>query len=127
MMGIGYVMTTSGKRPIAVGAFANGMRAMILLYADDLRSADEFFSKVSDIHVSDEMINLAKKIIKSKATRFDPATLERDGDVAPASAKPIASPRDSNVINLIDALKRSVRGRSKQPADVDNPTRRSRT
>jgi non-homologous end joining protein Ku/predicted RNase H-like HicB family nuclease len=127
MMGIGYVMTTFGKRPIAVGALANGMRAMTLLYADDLRNPDEFFSKISDIHVSDEMINLAKKIINSKATRFDPTTLERDGEVAPASAKLIASPRDSNVINLIDALKRSVGSKSKQPADIDNPTRRSRT
>jgi non-homologous end joining protein Ku len=65
------------------------------------------------------MMKLAQRIIRTKAAEFDPAMLEDHYRTSlvrilneklgkRAAPAPIATPSRENVINLIDALKRSI-------------------
>jgi DNA end-binding protein Ku len=136
MLGIGHVVLAQRERPIALGAFGKGMRAMTLRYPYEVRNADEYFADIPDIHVPDDMRILAEHILESKATNFDPSHFE-DGyesaliemlnrrQAGVPTPKPAVQPRSpSNVINLIDALRRSIKSpKRKQSGSLKNARR----
>ena len=75
------------------------------------------------------MLELAEHILKTKRAHFDPAKFsDRYEDALKAliqakqagKAPPAAPPKPSNVINLMDALRRSVRAEQ----DGEGPSRR---
>lgn len=129
MLGIGRVVLAGRERPIALGAFGKGMRAMTLRYPYELRSASEYLTEIPDIRVSKEMRTLAEHIVETKTSDYDPSRFEDRYEVAlvemlksKQAGLPLAIPASqpnspSNVINLMDALRRSLKkGERKQPA-----------
>jgi DNA end-binding protein Ku len=99
----------------------------------EVRKEDEYFADIPDVKISSEMLKLAEHIVETKATEFDPSEfvdhyetavvdlLKSKQAGAPRSAKPAAK-APSNVVNLMDALKRSLqegkKGKSKSPSIV---------
>ena len=85
---------------------------------------EEYFSDIEDIKVPGEMLKLAEHIVDTKAGDFDPTAFEDHYETAlvellrkkqagfkpPKTKEHVAAPR--NVINLMDALRRSVAGRA---------------
>jgi DNA end-binding protein Ku len=106
-----------------------GLMAYTLRYAAELRSASEYFSDVKTPKIDAEQLSLAKELIQRKAGKFDPSKFTDDYEAAlrelvkakmkhlpvPVEEKP--APR-AKVINLMDALRRSVKSRheEKSPA-----------
>jgi DNA end-binding protein Ku len=103
-----------------------GLMAYTLRYADELRSAADYFSDVKTPKIDAEQLSLAKELIQRKAGKFDPSKFTDDYEAAlrelvkakmkhlplPLEEKP--APR-AKVINLMDALRRSVKSSDEKP------------
>ena len=108
--------------------------ATALRYRTEVRDEKKYFSDIPDVKVSQDMLDLAIHILKSKKQHFDPDKFEdryEDALVKLIKAKHAGKPlpkleeaKPSNVINLMDALKRSVKAETGQ-AGKAAPSRRA--
>jgi DNA end-binding protein Ku len=99
-----------------------GLLATTLRYKNEVRDADSYFDDIPNVKVAPDMLKLAVHILDSKKGHFEPGKFEdryesalQDLIKAKKAGKPapaIAEPRPSNVINLMDALRRSARADS---------------
>jgi len=97
-----------------------GLLATTLRYKNEVRNEHDYFDDVPDIKVPADMLKLATQILESKKGHFDPGKFEDRYETAltelikakrAGKAPPVmAEARPSNVINLMDALRRSARG-----------------
>jgi DNA end-binding protein Ku len=96
-----------------------GLMAYTLRYADELRKPAEFFGSIKKAAVDEEQLSLAEMLIKRKAAKFDPEKFKDQYEVAlrelvEAKVKhaPIPqeepAPKSGKVINLMDALRKSI-------------------
>ncbi len=104
-----------------------GLMAYTLRYADELRKPDEFFGNIKKANVEEEQLSLAEELIKRKTAKFDPSKFKDQYEVALrelVEAKvrnaPIPqeepAPRAPKVINLMDALRKSIADGQKSAA-----------
>jgi DNA end-binding protein Ku len=97
-----------------------GMMAYTMRYAQELREPKEYFSDSKKPKVDEDSLDLAKQLIKRKSAPFDPAKFV-DGyevavkelvqakiDHAPMPKDEAPAPKRSNVVSLMDALKKSI-------------------
>ena len=85
-----------------------------------MRSEDEYFDEIQDVKVTKDMLDLARHIVNQKSGRFEPDKFEDHYETAlvdlinsKRSGKPITPkerPRGENVVDLMDALRKSVGG-----------------
>jgi non-homologous end joining protein Ku len=119
MVGMGRVILAKRERPIIVEPLGKGLRGMTLRYAHEVRSEAEYFSDIPEIELPDEMLRIAQHILETKTADFNPAFLEdryrtvlvemlRDKQAQLPKPVGAAPPSPENVINLMDALKRSL-------------------
>jgi DNA end-binding protein Ku len=122
--GLGKIAMSGREHLMAVCAPSDpklpGLMAYTLRYAAELRSASEYFSDVKTPKIDAEQLSLAKELIQRKVGKFDPSKFTDDYEAAlrelvkakmkhlplPLEEKP--APR-AKVINLMDALRRSVK------------------
>jgi DNA end-binding protein Ku len=133
--GIGKIAVGGREHLIAITAPSDeklaGLMGYFLRYAEELRSAAEYFSEVKAGKVDEEQLALAKELIKRKTKAFDPSTFTDDYEVAlrelvDAKLKHIPIPKQEvaprgKVIDLMDALRRSV----KEPPEKKKPVARA--
>ena len=118
MVAIGKVVFTSREHIIALEARGKGMMGMTLRYPYEVRKEDEYFDDIPDEKIPRDMLELASHIVESKAGHFKPEKFEDQYEDAlkellkkKQSGQKIEAPRDrepSKVVNLMDALRRSV-------------------
>ena len=98
-----------------------GMMAYTMRYAEELRDPKDYFRDVKKVAIDDDSLGLAKELIKRKAAKFDPSKFVDGYEVAlkelvqakvdkapiPQDEEP-AAPKRGQVINLMDALRKSV-------------------
>src|SRR6202021_3630911 len=92
----------------------------LLRYPYEGRSEDEYFDEIQDVKVTKDMLDLAKHIVNQKSGSFEPDKFEDHYEDAlvdlinsKRSGKPITPkerPRGGNVVDLMEALRRSVGG-----------------
>lgn len=99
-----------------------GMMAYTMRYAAELRRADDYFRDIKQVDVNEDSLSLAKELIKRKAAPFDPSKYVDGYEVAvrelvQAKLQHLPVPRDETpapvrgkVVNLMDALRKSVSG-----------------
>jgi DNA end-binding protein Ku len=119
MVGIGRVVIARRERPIMLESFGKGILGTTLRYPYEVREAEGYFEDVQDIKLSDEIRDLAAHILETKRADFEPAKFEDRYETAlvamlkskqagmPMQAK-ASAPRPTNVVNLMDALRRSI-------------------
>jgi DNA end-binding protein Ku len=102
-----------------------GMMAYTMRYAAELRDPAEYFRDVKKATVSTDSLDLAKELIKRRTAKFDPGQfvdgyeaavkelVEAKLKHAPVPKDEVAQPQRGKVINLMDALRRSVSGDAK--------------
>jgi DNA end-binding protein Ku len=124
---IGRVVLTNREHIIALEPLGKGLMGTLLRYPYEVRSEKEYFDDVQDVKVTKDMLDLAKHIVERKSGSFEPEKFEdhyesalidlinrkRNGIRPTAKAAPKTS---GNVINLMDALKRSLAGERQAPA-----------
>jgi DNA end-binding protein Ku len=126
---IGRVVLTNREHIIALEPLDNGLMGTLLRYHYEVRDEKEYFDDIQDVKVTKDMLDLARHIVIQKAADFEP---EKFGDhyeealTELINAKrngrtvgPKPRPRGENVVDLMDALKRSIA--SEAPAKGKKP------
>lgn len=116
---IGRVVLTNREHIIALEPLESGLMGTLLRYPYEVRSEQEYFDDIQDVKLTKDMLDLAKHIVEKKSGAFEPELFEDHYETAlidlinkkrsgmPIAAK--ATPKSGgNVINLMDALKKSI-------------------
>ena len=118
LVGLARVVFYGHEQLLMLEPLGKGIKATALRYHDEVRDEKGYFSDIEDAKVPKDMLELAEHILKTKQGHFDPSKFtDRYEDALKAlvqaklagRAPPKAPRRPSNVINLMDALRRSVR------------------
>ena len=135
-------LTKSGKAAIGKVAFSGrehivavtpagpddrGMMAYTLRYESELRNAAEYFRDIKQTEINEDALEMAEALIAKRSAKFDPGKFE-DGyetavrELVEAKIKNLPVPQDepvkpqpAKVINLMDALRKSI-GADAEPA-----------
>jgi DNA end-binding protein Ku len=116
---IGRVVLTNREHIVALEPLGKGLMGTLLRYPYEVRDEKDYFGDIQDVKVTKDMLDLAKHIVEQKSASFEPDHFEdhyeaalidlinkkRSGVRIAAKAAPKSS---GNVINLMDALKRSL-------------------
>ena len=134
MVAIGRVVLTNREHIISLEPLDNGLMGTLLRYPYEVRDEKEYFDDIQDVKVTKDMLDLAKHIVTQKAADFEPEKFEDHYEEAltelinakrngrTIGAKP--RPRGENVVDLMDALKRSITS-EEAPAKVKKPRKAS--
>lgn len=130
MVALGRVVLSKRERVIMLAPWDKGLIGTTLRYPYEVRDAKEYFGDLPKVKVEPDTLRLAEHILQSKAADFDPsqfvdhyeeAVVEmlRKKQAGLAVSREQATPRTHNVVNLMDALRRSIaqeQGESARPA-----------
>ena len=132
---IGRVVLTNREHIIALEPMDKGLVGTLLRYPYEVRGEQEYFDEIQDVKVTKDMLDLAKHIVNQKAGRFDPDKFEDHYEAAlidlinqKRAGKPITPkerPASTNVVDLMEALRRSV-GKEAAPAKASKPAKKPR-
>jgi DNA end-binding protein Ku len=132
---IARVVLTSREHVIALEARDKGLMGMLLRYPYEVRDESEYFDDIQDVKITKDMLDLAKHIVESKSGHFEPTKFEDRYEAAlqelldkKQKGQPIVTAKrtaPSNVFNLMDALKASIKA-DKDPVAADKPSRKTR-
>ncbi|MCF2525603.1 Ku protein [Bradyrhizobium sp. G127] len=117
------VVLSNRERIVAIEPLGKGLLATTLRYAYEVRDEEDFFGDIKTPKISRDMVELASHILDTKASHFDASKFEDEYENAlknlvkqKAAGKTIKAPerpeKAGNVINLMDALKQSLKGRT---------------
>lgn len=136
VVGLGRVVLYRRERIVMLEPRGKGIAARTLRYAYEVRNDEDYFDDIGDVDVSGEMLELAEHIIDKKLTSFDPSRFEDryqnaliDLIKAKTGHRPtpkLDAPKPSNVINLMEALRKSIAAEKKSDAPKDEKARPAR-
>jgi DNA end-binding protein Ku len=119
MVALARIVLAKRERVIMLQPWDKGLIGTTLRYPYEIRDTKEYFDDIPTIKVETEMLKLAEHILKSKTAEFDPsefvdhyedAVVEmlKRKQAGVAVPREQAAPRATNVVSLVDALKRSI-------------------
>jgi len=97
-----------------------GMMAYTMRYQEELRKPAEYFSEIKKVAIDKDSLELAETLIKKRTAKFDPSKFTDGYEVAlkelveakvkhaPIPKDEVVEPKRGKVINLMDALRKSV-------------------
>ncbi|MHB8268545.1 non-homologous end joining protein Ku [Bradyrhizobium sp.] len=117
------IVLSNREHVIAIEPLGKGLLGTTLRYPYELRDEDDYFDDIKNPKISRDMIELASHILDSKAAHFDPSKFKDEYENAlktlvkrKAAGKPVKAvereERPDNVINLMDALRQSLKGKA---------------
>jgi DNA end-binding protein Ku len=119
LAGLARVVLFRRERLLLLRPRGKGLIATALRYNTEVRNEDAYFDEIPNVKVSPDMLKLASHILETKRAKFDPSKFEdryetalTDLIKAKRAGKELPAPsaaRPSNVINLMDALRRSIK------------------
>jgi DNA end-binding protein Ku len=137
-VGLGQLVIRGKSNIVAVKPYGKGLSIETIRFADEVQKADAFFNEVPEITPDRELVGLAEELIKRKVSKFDPKAFKDtyedalreliDAKIEDRAPEAIEEPQlGAKVIDLMEALKRSVggRGASAKPAaeEAAQPTK----
>jgi DNA end-binding protein Ku len=119
MVALARIVLAKREHVAMIEPWGKGLVATVLRYPYEIRDTKEYFDEIADIKVAPDMLKIAEHILKTKTEDFDPSKFvdhyeeavvemlkkKQAGMTVP---KGKASEQPRNVINLMDALRRSV-------------------
>jgi DNA end-binding protein Ku len=127
---------TNREHIIALEPMDKGLMGTLLRYRYEVRDPKEYLDDIQDVKVTKDMLDLARHIVNQKAGRFEPDKFEDQYENAlidlinqKRAGKPItakARPRGENVVDLMDALRKSVSGAAAEPTPAGKPAKKSK-
>lgn len=136
-IGLGQIVIRGKGATVAVRAEGKGLLLQTLHYADEVQKADKFFDDVPAKKPDSELVALATELIEKKTKKFDPAAFHdqytdalkelieaKQEKRAPRAIEEAELP--SNVINLMDALKRSVGKKGDNATQEKKPAKQTK-
>ncbi len=140
MVALAKVVFTSREHIIALEARGKGMMGVTLRYPYEVRNEEEYFDEIENERVPKDMLDLATHIVETKKGKFQPEKFEdryedalKDLIKKKQKGVKIEVPKESepsNVINLMDALRQSVKdgrgGGRRKPARAQRRAKNAR-
>lgn len=131
MVGIGRVVLNRRERMLMLEPRGNGMLATTLRYPYEVRQDGEYFADIADVKLPAEMLDIAQEIIGRKSGHFEPdkftdryeeavVGMLRAKQAGQAFAMPAAE-APANVVNIMDALKRSLEAEGADAGTIRRP------
>jgi DNA end-binding protein Ku len=126
-VGIGQLILRGQSNIAALEPCGRGLLLEILRHADEVKAADAFFEEVPEMKVDKEALELAIELIERKSGKFEPEKLKDEYTEAVwelinakiehrAPTVVTGEAPSAKVINIMDALKKSVKQQGKQAA-----------
>jgi DNA end-binding protein Ku len=119
LVGIARVVLHRREHLVMLEPRGKGIVGTLLRFANEVRDEHDYFDHIPASKVPKDMLELAEHILKTKQAAFDPSEFQDRYESAlkklikakQAGKEPpkAAPPQGSNVINLMDALRRSAR------------------
>ena len=119
-VGVGQFILRGRGNIVAIKPFGKGLLLEVLRHAEEVRAAAPLFKEITEVKTDKEALDLAKELIKRKSGKFEPEQLKdayneavweliqaKLEDRAPEIVTEM--PGSAKVINIMDALKKSVR------------------
>jgi len=108
-----------------------GMMAYSMRYAEELRDPVEYFRDIKPPKIEQDQLELAQELIKRKTARFNPEKFKDEYEAAlrelvnaKINKQPIPrdepAPRHAKVINLMDALRSSLKAKANSEDTTDS-------
>lgn len=118
---LGCLVLRGRERQIALEVRGKGMVAWSLRAHEEVRDANDFFDEIPDVEADADMVDIAERLIAQKEADFDPSQFRDRYDEAlreMVKAKQkggeglveAPEPEDTNVIDLMAALRNSLKG-----------------
>jgi DNA end-binding protein Ku len=119
MVVIARIVMARRERIMMLEPFGKGLMGTTLHYPYEIRGEDSAFEDIPDMQLPAQMVGLAEEIIDRMTGKFEPDKFEDRYENAmielirsKQAGQPVkqakASAKPSNVVNLMDALKRSI-------------------
>lgn len=125
MVAIGRVVLSTREHVIAIEARGKGLFGITLRYPYEVRSDKDYFADIPDEKITKDMLDLAIHIVGTKTEKFAPGKFEDryesalreliEKKSAGVAIEPVKHREPTNVINLMDALRRSVESEAPKP------------
>ncbi|WP_395943629.1 Ku protein [Brevundimonas sp.] len=118
---IGSLVLRGRERQLALEVRGKGLVAYSLRPHDEVREAEDYFDEIPTVKADKDMVEIASRIIAQKDAGFDPTKFKDRYDDAlrdmikakqKGGKKVVAAPEpdDTNVIDLMEALRNSLKG-----------------
>lgn len=119
---LGQIVLAGRERIAALKPCGRGMLLETLRYGEEVRDADQIFDDIGEGKPDPDQLDLAKQLIERKTAKFDPDKFKDHYDEAmrelieaklgdkSVKEADVAPRRSAQVINLMDALKKSLKG-----------------
>jgi DNA end-binding protein Ku len=118
-VGVGQFILRGHGNIVAIKPFGKGLLLEVLRHANEVRDAAPLWKEITEVKTDKEALDLAKELIKRKSGKFEPEQLKdayneavweliqaKLEDRAPEIVTEM--PGSAKVINIMDALKKSV-------------------
>ena len=130
MVALGRIVVSKRERVIALEPYEKGLIGTTLHYPYEVRASADYFDDIPEVKVQDEMLKLAEHILATKTGDFDPTQFKDRYEEAVVELIrkkreniPIKTEKEApaapNVINLMDALRRSVQQAGSAPPPTE--------
>ena len=123
---LGRVVMSTRERLMALEPRDEGIVAYSLRSHDEVRRPEDVFERIPDVKIDKAMVSIALKIIEQQEGPFDPEQFTDRYEEAlrkliaskEKGKKPVAveEPEDTNVVDLMAALRASLQGGKRTPA-----------
>ena len=129
-VGLGQIIMASGRENlVAVGALDDGLAMYVLRYPDELRASEKYFGDLPEASGQPEMVDLAVQLIEEHTSPFKPEVYHNSYEdallalikekskgkkIVARESEPDKQPGGRNVVDLMEALKKSVSGRKSE-------------
>ena len=125
MVGISRLVITRRERAVMLEPRGKGIVLWTLRYGDEVRDEETYFEGIGDETADSDMMPLIQQLIKKQTQHWNPKMVidpvqdrlldiianKKKAPKKPSGTKskaPASSPAPNNVINIMDALKKSV-------------------
>jgi DNA end-binding protein Ku len=127
------LVLTNREHIVALEARDKGLVGLLLRYPYEVRAASDYFDDIQDVKITKDMLDLAKHIVDQKSGHFRPedfedhyetALIELINEKKAGRVIPKAKVKtEGNVINLMDALRQSLKG-AKVESKAEEPAKK---
>jgi len=145
-VGLGQIVIRGKGSIVAIKACNDGLTMETLRYGEEVKRASTAFKEVPELKPEHDLVELAEQLIERKTKTFDPGAFKNSYEEAlrelieakaeHRQVRQIEEPeKGATVINLMDALRRSVKkdeggtapshGRARRPRKKARATKRS--
>jgi Ku protein len=127
VVGLGHAVIGRRERPVMIQARGKGMMLTTLRDPDEIRKPEEAFDGIDDVKVNKDNLQMAETLIERLTGKFDMSMFE--DRYQEALQKLVADKqkgkkivyaeepeRESNVVDITEALRASLRGTTKAPS-----------